>query len=185
MVQATLFEQFDAVSPIVVLGTISTVEAPVGATPLTAGDNTATLSFEEFRQQAIFTPAGKIKDHALFRQKFPFLVLELPNEYANSDSSYEQAIESGRSYLLGQGAAAKDYLRRYASAMSPWQKVAFAWCMENPKIRLVLKAEKPRVEYHIYKRGNYVEIALPYQSAGGEKHWVSRDGLRKVLVNED
>ncbi len=184
MVQTTLFEQFDAVSPIIVLNDISAVE-PAVPVLASAKTNSAKLSFEQFRQQAIFTPDRKIRNQALFRQSFPFCVSELSNEFAYSNSSYEEAIESGRSYLMGSGTQAKDYLRRYTSAMSPWQKLSFAWSMANPGSRLILKAAKPRVEYHIYKRGDYVEIALHHQDAGGEKHWPSCDGRRKVLVNED
>jgi hypothetical protein len=79
----------------------------------------------------------------------------------------------------------KEYLRRHTSSMSEWQKLAYDWCLANPDSQIVLKSTKPNIEYHVYKRDEYVEIALPRQDAGGEKHWISRDGKRKVLVNAD
>jgi hypothetical protein len=42
-----------------------------------------------------------------------------------------------------------------------WQSMAFEWCVANPSRMLVLTSTKPRLIYHITKRGEYVEFGLP------------------------
>jgi hypothetical protein len=54
-----------------------------------------------------------------------------------------------------------------------------------PPRMLVLSSMKPRLIYHIAKRGEYVEFGLPHHCHGGEKYWVSRNGKTKVLINVD
>jgi len=182
--QTSFFEQFDASSPVGVLDSPQSIDS--GSHP---GPDPAVLRFEQFRLKSIFDAVGKIKNHALWRQPFPYIVTQLSNEYPNGvdrlHGSWDAAVESGRSYLVGIETPMKEFLRRHTSSMSEWQKLAYDWCLANPNSRLVLKSAKPSFEYHAYKRGEYVEIGLPHQEAGGEKHWISRDGKRKVLVNVD
>jgi len=61
--------------------------------------------------------------------------------------------------------------------------MAYEWCVANPSRMLVLTSTKPRLIYHIAKRGEYVEIGLPHHCHGGEKYWVSRRAKIKVLIN--
>jgi hypothetical protein len=69
--------------------------------------------------------------------------------------------------------------------LNEWQRLAFEWCVANPSRMLVLTSTKPRLIYHIAKRGEYVEFGLPHHCHGGEKYWISRDGNTKVLINVD
>jgi hypothetical protein len=187
--QASLFEQIDATSPVATLDTKHAIEQGPAAPAVSRDITPAGLSFEDFRLRSIFGADGKIKDQALCRQAFPYKISVYQNQYANkADDKYgawDMSVEAGRSYLVGTETPLKDFLRRYTSTMTPWQKLAFAWCTANPASRLILQSERPKLEYHICRRGEYVEIGLPHQDAGGEKHWISRDGLRKVLINVD
>jgi len=49
----------------------------------------------------------------------------------------------------------------------------------------ILYVETRTHYWRVYLRGEYVEFALPHQDHGGEKHYVTKDGKTKVLVNVD
>lgn len=185
--QMKLFEEPESRCPLFIMGGVVSTEYPAPA-PRPEPDPTA-LRFEDFRRRSIFGLDGKIKNMALLRAPFPFTVQQLENQYPNGEDprfgNWDEAVEAGRSYLVGNDTPLAAFLKRYSSEMNEWQKLAYAWVMANPGSRLVLKSTQPRREFHIYKRGEYVEIGLPHQDAGGEKHWISRDGKRKVLVNQD
>jgi hypothetical protein len=70
-------------------------------------------------------------------------------------------------------------------ALNEWQRMAYEWCVANPSQMLVRTSTKPRLIYHIAKRGEYVEFGLPHHRHGGEKYWVSRNGRTKILINLD
>jgi hypothetical protein len=78
-----------------------------------------------------------------------------------------------------------EFQRVYTSSLNEWQRLALKWCMANPSRMLILTSTRPRLIYHIAKRGEYVEIGLPHHCHGGEKYWVSRNGKTKVLINID
>jgi hypothetical protein len=54
-----------------------------------------------------------------------------------------------------------DCQRGYTSSLNEWQRLAYEWCVANPLRMLVLTSTKPRLIYHIAKRGEYVEFGLP------------------------
>jgi hypothetical protein len=66
-----------------------------------------------------------------------------------------------------------------------WQKLAYRWCLANPCGCLVLHSKEIGRSYEIRKRGEYVEIVLPYRGFGGERLWITRDGKTKVLIHVD
>ena len=87
-----------------------------------------------------------------------------------------------------------EFQRVNRSSLNEWQRLAYEWCVANPSRMLVLTSTKPRLIYHIAKRGEYVEFGrrgeyvefgLPHHCHGGEKYWVSRDGKTKVLISVD
>lgn len=97
--------------------------------------------------------------------------------------AWDVSVEGGYSYLVGDRMTREQYLRTHSSSLSCWQEFAFEWCKLNPDQRLVV--ENNRYTYHVCVRGEYVEIGLPYHDHGGERHWITRDGKRKLLVNVD
>lgn len=118
----------------------------------------------------------------------PYRVRTRDNEYARPErkddyTTWDAIIEAGRNYMVGRETPMAEYLRSHSSNLTLWQRMAYDWCKANPNQRLVV--ENARYEYHVYLRGESVEIGLPFHDQGGERHWVTRDGKRKVLVNVD
>lgn len=102
-----------------------------------------------------------------------------PGEYG----FWSKIIECGRSYMVGTGTPMKEYLRSHSSPLSKWQKAAFDWVLQNPTS--ILEVNTKTHHWQVYLRGEYVEFALPHQDHGGEKHYVTKDGKSKVLINVD
>ena len=106
-----------------------------------------------------------------------------------SDDPYgewDAAIDSGRSYLCGSEMPMADFLRTHRSRVTDWQQMAFAWAWNNPGKALSLhRQSSPRLDWVVRRRGEYVDFGLPHQDSGGEKNYVSRDGVTKILVNVD
>lgn len=75
------------------------------------------------------------------------------------------------------------FLKRYSSPLSNWQRMAYDFAIQNPM--LVLHVETDRYEWNVYLRGEYVEFRLPYHDKGGEKSYVTRTGRTKVQVDDD
>jgi hypothetical protein len=75
------------------------------------------------------------------------------------------------------------FLKRYSSSLSNWQRMAYDFAIQNPM--LVLHVETDRYEWNVYLRGEYVEFRLPYHDKGGEKSYVTRTGRTKVQVDDD
>lgn len=116
-------------------------------------------------------------------------ISETANEYFGKDSdrfnTWDAMIDSGRSYLVGGSVSMAVFLRDHTSNLSPWQTLTYEWCLAHPERKIILETQNRRLYYTIYKRGEFVEIGLPHHGAGGEKHWVTRDGKKKVLINVD
>lgn len=102
-----------------------------------------------------------------------------PGEYG----FWNKIIECGRSYMVGNGTPMKEYLSSHSSPLSKWQQLAYDWALQNPGS--ILEVETKTHHWQIYLRGEYVEFALPHQDHGGEKHYVTKNGKSKVLVNVD
>ncbi len=154
----------------------------------------AKISFSEYRNRLIWGPPDaqgerSCIDRKLLREPFPYVVREKANEYSNGEDPeygrWERSLESGHSYLVGSDMPMGEFLRRHTSSLTTWQKLAYLWCLANPSRCLVLRSNALRREYEIKKRGEYVEIGLLHHDWGGERHWITRDGRRKVLVNVD
>jgi hypothetical protein len=156
--------------------------------------NPAELDFSEFRNRHIWGPADssgsrQCIDLALLRKPFPYSVEQRSNPYPNGEDAdygtWEKALDVSRSYLVGATVPISGFQRVYTSSLNEWQRLAYQWCVANPSRMLVLTSVKPRLIYHIAKRGEYVEFGLPHHCHGGEKYWVSRNGKTKVLINVD
>ncbi len=121
---------------------------------------------------------------------FPVSVQVLPNNRPITKrlkpcrwSTWEGALEGGKSYLVGDSWSMADFIRKHRSPLNAWQKEAHAWAVANPYWRLVFST--PGRDWEVYSEGAYVCFALPHQDAGGERHYISRDGKTKVLINVD
>ena len=117
-----------------------------------------------------------------------YRITSRPNEYATMDdkySSWDASLKAGRSYLVGNDVPMSDFIRAHISSLNEWQKAAFTWCLANPKLKLMLESGPLRRSYVIQARGEYIQIGLPHQDMGGERHWISQDGKKRVLVNVD
>jgi hypothetical protein len=154
----------------------------------------AQLNFTDYRDRQLWGPpdqAGKRQciNSALFRKPFSYAVEQRTNPYTNGEDAnfgtWEQALDIGRSYLVGSSVPMGEFLRVHTSSLNEWQRMAYDWCLANPSRLLVLTSTTSPLIYHICKRGEYVEIGLPHHSHGGEKYWVSRTGKTKVLINVD
>lgn len=95
---------------------------------------------------------------------------------------WDRLMESGKSYMVGDMPMAQ-YLKKYSSPLSDWQKRAYKWALDNPGKILIVETKTH--EWRVYSRGEYVEFALPYHEKGGERNYATRNGKTKVLVNED
>lgn len=104
--------------------------------------------------------------------------------YLNQDEFWfwSRIIECGKSYMVGD-IPTSQYLRRYSSPLSDWQQLAYKWALANPD--KILFVQTKTHHWRVYLRGEYVEFALPHQDKGGERHYVTKDGKTKVLVNVD
>lgn len=97
--------------------------------------------------------------------------------------SWDESLRCGRSYLVGPDVPMSEFIKSHRSPLSKWQKLAYAWALANPSEKLVVRGAKN--EWEVYVRGEYVEFGLPHHDAGGERHYVSKDGKSKILVNVD
>ncbi|CAG0943410.1 hypothetical protein ANRL1_01329 [Anaerolineae bacterium] len=98
-------------------------------------------------------------------------------------ATWNEVIASGKSYLVGKQVPTPVFLKSHTSPLCAWQRHAVELAKLMPDKKVVMISN--RLEYHIYTRNDYVEIGLPHQDRGGEKHWVTRNGKSKVLVNVD
>ena len=177
---------FPNLTPETVTATAETKQEPEWVTDPTH------LSYSEYMDRMLWgKPNAEGRRAAvslkLAAQAFEYRVSERDNPYPNGDDpkygSWEKALESGRSYLCGESTPMGQFLKAHTSSLNWWQKMAYAWCIVNPSKKLVLISKK--LEWSIYKRGEYVEFGLPHQDKGGEKHWISQNGKSRVLVNVD
>jgi hypothetical protein len=99
-------------------------------------------------------------------------------------SSWDATLEAGKSYMFGSDKPMKEYIRKYSSPLSAmWMKLAYQLAIVDDTLKIHVSSD--RLEYEFYKVGEYVEIALPHQDHGGEKHYVTKDGKRKIQINQD
>jgi hypothetical protein len=154
----------------------------------------AGLSFAEYRERCLWGApdahgSRACLDRKALKEPFDYSVREQPNSFENGEDphygTWDKMLEAGRSYLVGNHVSWRQFLRTHTSALTEWQRMAYHWCLAHPTLRLVFEARLRSRIYHIMKHGEFVEIGLPYHDYGGEKHWVSRDGKTRVLVNVD
>lgn len=98
--------------------------------------------------------------------------------------TWDACLEAGRSYLVGRDVPMATFVKTHTSTItSAWMKLAVKATMADDNLHLRLKGD--RLEYVIYRRGEYIEIGLPYHDHGGERHWITRDCKHRVLINVD
>ena len=64
-----------------------------------------------------------------------------------------------------------------------YKRQAYAWARQNPD-RVLTLYSRP-FSWHVYQRGEYVSFTLPFHDSGGEKEYISRDGVSRIKVNDD
>jgi hypothetical protein len=117
-----------------------------------------------------------------------FVISTRPNQWVGREDKYgvwDISIDCGRSYLVGMDVPLASFLSTHTRDLRPWQRVSFRWALANPDQCLQLETFDRGLYWTVEKRGEYVEFGLPHQTQGGEKHWISRDGQTRVLVNVD
>lgn len=109
---------------------------------------------------------------------FPTIATNYYHEKPQHAGNWNENIESGKNYMVGRETPMSKFLADYRRPMSRWQKLAYAWAIENPDKMLIL--ENDRYCWQVYKRGDFVEFGLPHHGKGGEKHWMSRTGKTMI-----
>lgn len=104
--------------------------------------------------------------------------------FDNTDKwTFDEVMESGKSYMAGSDYPMEKFKVHYRSPLTAWQKLAFEWCREHPD--KVLCLDNRTKEWRVCWRNDHCEFGLPHQDFGGERHYVSQNGLSKYHVNED
>jgi hypothetical protein len=127
--------------------------------------------------------------HALLRKPFPYVVEQRINPYPNGEDAdygtWEKPSMLAPVILSVRPSRCPSFdmpTRRPSMNGSAWP-LSGAWRIRRGC--LFSHRRKPRLIYHIAKRGEYVEFGLAHHCHGGEKYWVSRDGKTEVLINVD
>ena len=138
---------------------------------------------QRWKEQA--PPKPGFEERTGFSQIPSSYIQVLPNQYAVADfcSNFEKMLENGKSYMVGSQKPMEEYLKGHRSPLRSWMQAAFHWCMANKFYRI--EFETPGRYWQIAARGDCVEFGLPHQDQGGEKHWISKDGKTRILVNVD
>ncbi len=102
-----------------------------------------------------------------------------PDQWA----TWEAALAAGQSYLCGPSVSRAAFLRTYRRSMLNWMIPAYVWARQNPERVLTLMSR--RYTWRVYQRGEYVVFQLPFHDSGGEKEYISRDGVSRIKVNDD
>jgi len=187
MVQLCLFDSpAPVVAPIVSPVAVVSVEVP----PSDPGDR---LQWEYKRGEFMYWDAGAEARWRSFNSprplfpRIPGVSGVRPNSRApgvwDKPYTWEKMLECGRSYMVGSSVPMGEFIKRHKSSLTDWQKLAYAWAVENPLWRL--QVETPGREWEINTEGEYIVFALPHQDAGGERHYITNNGRSKVLVNVD
>ena len=117
------------------------------------------------------------------------LVESGPNPYgpaaAKPDrwATWEAALAAGQSYLCGPSISREAFLRLYRRPLLDWMVPAYTWARQNPDRVLTLNSR--RFAWRVYQRSEYVVFQLPFHDSGGEKEYVSRDGVSRIKSNDD
>jgi hypothetical protein len=100
-------------------------------------------------------------------------------------SNWDATLEAGKSYMYGSDKPMNEYIKKYSSPISAtWQKLACQLAILDKTLKVNVCSD--RMDYEVYDVGGvYVEIALPHQDHGGEKHYITKDCKRKIQINQD
>jgi hypothetical protein len=131
----------------------------------------------------------RLEDIERLARSYQVLVLAKPNVYGPSRdrpdpwATWEAALADGQSYLCGSSVSREAFLRVYRRPLLDWMVPAYAWARQNPDRVLTLFSR--HFSWHVYQRGEYVSFKLPFHDSGGEKEYISRDGVSRIKVNDD
>ena len=150
--------------------------------------------FPDMDQTALPAPSGPLapvglEDIERLARSYQISVLTEPNVYGTSRdrpdpwSTWEAALADGQSYLCGSAVSREAFLRLYRRPRLDWMIPAYAWARQNPDRVLTLYSR--HFSWHVYQRGEYVSLKLPFHDSGCEKEYISRDGVSRIKVNDD
>ncbi len=157
--------------------------------------------FPDMDQTALPTLSGPLapvglEDIERLARSYQVSVLAEPNVYGPSRdrpdpagsgadpwATWEAALADGQSYLCGPSVSREAFLRLYRRPLLDWMVPAYAWARQNPD-RVLTLYSRP-FSWHVYQRGEYVSFTLPFHDSGGEKEYISRDGVSRIKVNDD
>ena len=136
-------------------------------------------------------PASRVglEDIERLARSYRVSVLAEPNVYGPSRdrpdpwATWEAALADGQSYLCGSSVSRDTFLHVYRRPMVEWMVAAYAWARQNPDRVLTLTSGP--FSWRVYQRGEYVSFTLPFHDSGGEKEYISRDGVSRIKVNDD
>lgn len=134
--------------------------------------------------------SGVAPDGIVFRVNdgWPSRCQVRPSQYAmqmrTSDyGTWDASLAAGKSYLVGDSWSMEAFIAKHRSTLRGWQPAAYEWARQNPYWKLCFTIGHR--DWEVYACDAFVTFALPHQDAGGERHYISRDGKTKVLVNVD
>ena len=133
-------------------------------------------------------PVG-LEDIERLAPSYQISVLTEPNVYGPSRdrpdpwATWEAALADGQSYLCGSSVSREAFLRLYRRPLLDWMIPAYAWAAEDKWSRCL--PGRRHFSWHVYQRGEYVSFKLPFHDSGGEKEYISRDGMSRLKVNDD
>jgi hypothetical protein len=134
-------------------------------------------------------PPASLNDIVRLARSYRVRVLPGLNEFGPSrtrpdpGATWEAALAEGQSYLCGSSVSREAFLRVYRRPLLDWMVPAHAWARQN--LDRVLTLYSRPCSWHVYQRGEYVSFTLPFHDSGGEKEYISRDGVSRIKVNDD
>jgi hypothetical protein len=94
----------------------------------------ARLDFSDYRNRQIWGPPDESGsrtciNRTLLRKPFPYTIEQRVNPYPNGEDAdygmWEQALDLGRSYLVGSTVPMAEFMRAHTSSMNEWQRLAY------------------------------------------------------------
>jgi len=103
----------------------------------------------------------------------------------HSPASFETRLEEARDHLCGRAYPLDRFKAIFSEVAQPWQRAAFCFADGNPDSELAITHSARREIWSIRKRGTVVEFRQPHHGYGGDRGWISTDGVMLYTVEQD